>query len=151
MKYSVSAALVSTITFVTACGPGQTAITEPPQTPSPVPTLTVERPEPTETSTPLPTPSQEPASLSAPTAQPSLKAVTAEPQLHMIIIRTSALEVNKLRTMGLDIIRLTSTDASQTATTKEDFLKREVVIEAVVTTGLLAKLENMGFDIRQVP
>jgi hypothetical protein len=73
------------------------------------------------------------------------------PQLKMVVIRASAPEVERLRKMPLDIIRVSPVAGRQTPTTKQDFLLSEYIVEAVVPTGLLAKLKELGFNITEVP
>ena len=53
--------------------------------------------------------------------------------------------------MPLDIIRVRPVAGRQTPTTKTDFLQSEFIVEAVVPTGLLAKLKELGFEITEAP
>jgi hypothetical protein len=66
----------------------------------------------------------------------------------MVLIRArSPSEVQQLRQMHLDIVRITSTDPSQMPSKTPS---GEFIVEAVVTRGQLAKLKGMGFDISEV-
>ena len=72
--------------------------------------------------------------------------------MRIIVIRAnSAAEVNQLRQMRLDIVRIRPVDSAQTPTSQESLLKRQFLVEAVVTPGLLAKLKAKGFDLSEVP
>jgi len=69
----------------------------------------------------------------------------------MVLIRASALEVEQLRKMPLEIVRVRPVESNQTPTTKQDFLQSEFIVEAVVPTALLPKLKAQGFDLTEVP
>lgn len=116
-----------------------TEVASPTPKPSNTPTLSPTLTKPAaETKTSTPTPVQEPAA--------------GEPQLKMVLIRAkSPLEVQELRRMQLDIVRITPVESDQTPTSKEDFLKREFIIEAVIPSGILTKLTAMGFEVTEVP
>lgn len=53
--------------------------------------------------------------------------------------------------MGLNIIRVRTVESKETPESKEDFLAGEFIVEAVVSPGLLAKLEKLGFEVTVVP
>lgn len=86
--------------------------------------------------TPVPAPSEEPTDQG--------------PLLRMVYIRAgSSREVQQLRQMPLvDVIRVRP-DPSRPPS--EESLSGGFIVEAVVTQGMLAKLEAMGFEISEVP
>ena len=69
----------------------------------------------------------------------------------MVLIQASASEVQQLRKMPLEIVRVIPIKANSTPTTKADFLESQFRVEAVVPTDLLVKLKNLGFDVTEVP
>ncbi len=161
--------LVWLVLFVVGCGPVKSLTPE--QAPSTVPiqrvtgvsfpsektvTLTTEivttisTSSPTSVINPILTPPVSETETLRPTHTP--EATTGESQLKMVLIRAkSPDEVQKLRQMNLDIVRITPIESRQTPASKKDFLKHEFIIEAVLTPGLQAKLDALGFEISELP
>jgi hypothetical protein len=85
-----------------------------------------------------------------PAPAPSEEPTDQEPLLRMVYIRAgSSREVQQLRQMPLvDVIRVRP-DPSRPPS--EESLSGGFIVEAVVTQGMLAKLEAMGFEISEVP
>jgi hypothetical protein len=85
-----------------------------------------------------------------PAPAPSKEPTDQEPLLRMVYIRArSSREVQQLRQMPLvDVIRVRP-DPSRPPS--EESLSGGFIVEAVVTQGMLAKLEAMGFEISEVP
>lgn len=85
-----------------------------------------------------------------PAPAPSKEPTDQEPLLRMGYIRArSSREVQQLRQMPLvDVIRVRP-DPSRPPS--EESLSGGFIVEAVVTQGMLAKLEAMGFEISEVP
>jgi hypothetical protein len=67
----------------------------------------------------------------------------------MVVIRArSSREVQQLRGMDLDIAKVRP-DPSRPPS--DESLSGGYIVEAVVTSGQLSKLEAMGFDVSEVP
>ena len=74
------------------------------------------------------------------------------PKLKMVIIRASAPEVERLRRMSLDIVRVRpATGPRETPSTKSDFLQRRFIVEAVVPSALATRLTELGYELIDVP
>lgn len=72
--------------------------------------------------------------------------------MKMVLIRAkSQLEVKQLRQMGINIIRIRTIESKETPDSKEALLEGEFTIEAVVPSGILAKLKRLGFEVTVVP
>jgi hypothetical protein len=70
----------------------------------------------------------------------------------MVLIRAkSRSEIEQLRQMGINIIRVTTVESKETPDSKEALLEGEFTVEAVVPAGILAKLKNLGFEVTIVP
>jgi hypothetical protein len=87
-----------------------------------------------------------------PAPAPSKEPTAQEPLLRMVYIRArSSREVQQLRQMPLvDVIRVRP-DPSRPPSEEEELLSGGFIVEAVVTPGMLAKLEAMGFEVTEVP
>ena len=67
----------------------------------------------------------------------------------MVLIQArSSLKVSELRQMNLDIVRVRP-DPSRPPS--EELPSGGFIVEAVVTTGMLAKLKAKGFEVSEVP
>jgi hypothetical protein len=67
----------------------------------------------------------------------------------MVIIRArSSSEVQQLRQMKLDIVRVRP-DPDRPPS--DDSLSGGFIVEAVTTSGLIAKLKALGFEVNETP
>jgi len=67
----------------------------------------------------------------------------------MVRIRArSSIEVRQLRGMHLDIVNVRP-DSDRPP--RGEFLSGGFIVEAVVTSGQLAKLKKMGFEVSEIP
>jgi hypothetical protein len=169
MKYLALGGLLWVATFTIQCSPSPTVTVEPVETPSPAPspvqtstlqlaTSTSSASESIETPIPSSTPSQTPHLTPAttesitPAAQASQTPAEGAPQLKMVVIRAkSQREVQRLRQMGLNLIRIRTVESKETPDSKEALLEGEFLVEVVVPTGILAKLRRLGFEVTEVP
>ena len=72
-----------------------------------------------------------------------------EPLLRMVRIRAkSSIEVRQLRGMHLDIVNVRP-DSDRPP--RGELLSGGFIIEAVVSSGQLSKLEKMGFEVSEMP
>ena len=71
-----------------------------------------------------------------------------EPLLRMVRIRArSSIEVRQLRGMHLDIVNVRP-DSDRPP--RGEFLSGGFIVEAVATSGQLAKLKKMGFEVSEI-
>lgn len=137
MKYLMLIMLLVTI-FTGGCSPASTATSEPTATPGATATLT-----------PPPVPT---VAKISPVNTPVPTAAQGDTQLQMVLIRAeSQLEVQKLRRMNLDIVRVKAVESNETPDSKEALRQGEYLIEAVVSPGQLAKLKSLGFHVTELP
>ena len=69
--------------------------------------------------------------------------------LKMIVIRArSSFEVKQLHQMNLDIVGVSPDPECPKG---EELFSGQVIIEAVVSAGQLAKLKKMGFEVTEIP
>ncbi len=136
-------------TFLTYCG-APLATVEPVATPAPLtPTAAAptSSPMPAHNATFTPTPTLA-ATGNETMPAPTTESPNKEPQLRMVLIMAkSSQEVERLRQMRLDIVRVRA-NPDQPAV--EGSLSGGFIVEAVVTAGQLKKLETLGFDISDV-
>ena len=176
MKYSAFGWLLLVTILTIQCSPSLMETVEPGETPgalpsvvqtptlpptgSPIDTSTPPAPESAETPvpSPTPTPSSTPPAVETvtPASNPSQDPAEGDTQLKMVLIRAkSPLEVEKLRRMGLNLIRVREVESKETSEvtpdSKQAFLEQEFLIEAVVSPGILAKLKGLGFEVTEVP
>ncbi len=168
MRFLLAVVLLLAATAITSCGPMPSVTVEPTETPIPLevthaapaltppggsgPAMTTEL---SATRRPLVTPARLPAltpstgGTMTPAPAPSQEPAPEGPQLRMVIIRArSSLEVKQLRQMHLDIVRVMPDPKRPPG---EESLSGGFIVEAVVTPGMLAKLEAMGFEITEAP
>lgn len=165
MRISPLMTLFVAAVFVTGCGPGTAEMADPSPTPGSetvLPATSMPAPDggpavtatPSETATLAATGSPTPAPttpMPASGSDSSAGETTGEPQLIMVHIRAKTPQVEQLRRMGLNIVKVRPIASNETPASKADFLNSEVSVEAVVPRAIVPKLIVLGFDVTEVP